>query len=98
MERRSVSSSMIASIGYEASTATLEVEFRSCGAVWQYFDFPEYMWNHFEYAASNHFKRVIKESRVIYVLDLISIRAINFLETPLYRKRSLDAELHGLAS
>jgi len=61
---------MIASIGYEASTATLEVEFRSGGAVWQYFDFPEYMWNQFEYADSHgkfflsNIKNQYRESRV----------------------------------
>ncbi len=40
MNRESVQSSMIASLGYESNTSTLEVEFNS-GAVWQYFDVPE---------------------------------------------------------
>ena len=40
MKRESVLSSMIASLGYEADTSTLEVEFNS-GAVWQYYDVPE---------------------------------------------------------
>lgn len=40
MNRESVQSSMIASLGYEADTSTLEVEFNS-GAVWQYYDVPE---------------------------------------------------------
>ena len=40
MNRESVQSSMIASLGYRADTSTLEVEFNS-GAVWQYYDVPE---------------------------------------------------------
>jgi len=32
---------MIISIGYDAATSTLEIEFKSDGAVWQYFDVPE---------------------------------------------------------
>lgn len=35
MERKRVSASKIRSIGYEAKTQTLEVEFAS-GAIWQY--------------------------------------------------------------
>ena len=40
MQRESVQSSMIASLGYDSPTSTLEVEFNS-GAVWQYSDVPE---------------------------------------------------------
>lgn len=40
MNRDSVSSSMMASIGYDASSSILEIEFNG-GAVWQYFDVPE---------------------------------------------------------
>lgn len=40
MERESVQSSMIRSLGYDSNTSTLEVEFNS-GAVWQYYDVPE---------------------------------------------------------
>ena len=40
MKRENVQSSMIASIGYEADTSILEVEFNS-GAIWQYYDVPE---------------------------------------------------------
>ena len=36
MNRESVKSSMIASFGFDSSTSTLEIEFKS-GAVWQYF-------------------------------------------------------------
>jgi KTSC domain len=52
MERRIVESSNLASIGYDASTGTLEIEFKS-GSIWQYYDFPEHMWNEFEYAESH---------------------------------------------
>ena len=52
MDRKPVSSSNIRSIGYESSNGTLEIEFNS-GAVWQYFDFPEYMWSEFEFAESH---------------------------------------------
>lgn len=37
MEREYVESSNIRSIGYDNSTATLEVEFNN-GAIWQYYD------------------------------------------------------------
>jgi hypothetical protein len=40
MERESVQSSNLRSIGYDSNTSTLEIEFNS-GAVWQYFDVPE---------------------------------------------------------
>jgi len=61
---------MIASIGYEAPTATLEIEFRSGGPVWQYFYFPEHTWNQFEYADSHgkffhsNLKHPYREARV----------------------------------
>jgi hypothetical protein len=40
MNRTPVSSSNVASVGYEPSSMTLEVEFNS-GAIYQYFDVPE---------------------------------------------------------
>lgn len=52
MDRTPVTSSMIGSIGYDPSTGTLEIEFIKGGAIWQYFDFPEHLWNEFEYAES----------------------------------------------
>jgi hypothetical protein len=52
MERTSTNSSMISGIAYDESTATLEIEFRNGGAVWQYYDFPEYMWHEFRNAES----------------------------------------------
>lgn len=39
MERQPVSSTIVASIGYDKASAVLEVEFVS-GAVYQYFDVP----------------------------------------------------------
>lgn len=41
MQREYVDSSMIGSIGYENSI--LEIEFKSNGQVWQYFDVPEHV-------------------------------------------------------
>ena len=40
MERNSVESTMIAGIGHDSETSTLEIEFNN-GQVWQYFDFTE---------------------------------------------------------
>tara|TARA_R110000850_G_scaffold50499_5_gene123851 strand:+ start:994 stop:1203 length:210 start_codon:yes stop_codon:yes gene_type:complete len=42
MNRQSVSSSNIASIGYDAGSQTLEIEFLN-GGVYQYFDVPPYV-------------------------------------------------------
>ncbi len=39
MDRKAVNSSMLASIGYDKATQTLELEFTS-GEVWQYMDVP----------------------------------------------------------
>ena len=41
MERTPVSSSNVNSIGYDADTQTLEVEFKN-GAIYHYFGVPEY--------------------------------------------------------
>jgi hypothetical protein len=40
MKRKSVSSSMISSIGYDAKSKTLEIEFTS-GTIWQYYKVPK---------------------------------------------------------
>jgi hypothetical protein len=50
MDRDSVDSSMIASIGYDAGT--VEAEFRSSGQVWQYYDVPEITYNEVRAAGS----------------------------------------------
>ena len=51
MERYSVASSNIASIGYDAPSQTLEVEFLS-GTIYQYFGVPENMYNELMQAGS----------------------------------------------
>jgi hypothetical protein len=52
MERTPINSSMIASIGYDPSNGTLEVEFKKGGVIWQYYDVPENVWHEFQSAAS----------------------------------------------
>lgn len=51
MERQYVDSSMIQSIGYDSASCILEVEFKN-GTIWNYPDFPEYLWYEFEAASS----------------------------------------------
>ncbi len=62
MERKSIESSMIRSIGFDPDSSILEIEFNS-GAVWQYFDFPESEWYEFEGSESQgkFFNREIKD-------------------------------------
>lgn len=66
MERIASNSSMISGIAYEVTTATLEIEFRNGGAVWQYFDVPEYIWIEFLYSESHgkYFNANIKDKYV----------------------------------
>jgi hypothetical protein len=52
MDRDPVDSSMIASIGYDQPSSTMEIEFRSDGQVWQYFDVPEITYNEIRAAGS----------------------------------------------
>ena len=54
MERVSVSSSNIASIGYEEESATLEIEFLN-GGLYQYFDVPIFVYEELM-AADSHGK------------------------------------------
>ena len=51
MDRTSVSSSNIDSIGYDSGSQTLEVEFNS-GAIYQYYDVPEYIFDELLCASS----------------------------------------------
>ena len=62
MQRTSVESSMIQSMGYDSSQELLEIEFAS-GAVWQYHDFPPDMWEEFQAADSlgRYFKDNIRD-------------------------------------
>ena len=59
MNRKPVTSSNIASIGYDDSSETLEIEFKN-GGIYQYFDVPQRIYNeimsassHGEYLAQN---------------------------------------------
>ena len=52
MNRTPVSSSNVASVGYDVSSSTLEVEFLS-GAVYQYFNVPEFEWQSLMQASSH---------------------------------------------
>lgn len=43
MERQAVSSSNIASVGYDPNSETLEVEFLKSGKVYEYYNVPAFM-------------------------------------------------------
>lgn len=45
MNRQNVDSTLATSVGYDPNTSTLEMEFKSTGAVWQYYDVPESVFN-----------------------------------------------------
>jgi KTSC domain len=62
MKRKNVSSSMMASIGYDEKTKTLEIEFNS-GTIWQYFDVPKSEFNKMTKADSlgRYFRDCIKD-------------------------------------
>ncbi len=70
MERTYVNSTMIVAIGYDPQLAVLEIEFKSNGVIWQYYDVPEYVWREFESATSigkffhNNIKGKYSEGRV----------------------------------
>lgn len=61
---------MIVSIGYDAESGTLEIEYQKGGGIWQYYDFPEHMWNEFQYCESHgkywhaNIKTRFREARV----------------------------------
>lgn len=62
MKREPVHSSAIASLGYDARQAILEVEFRS-GRTYRYFEVPEFLYQGFVLAASkgDYFRRRIND-------------------------------------
>ncbi len=69
MERKPVTSSNIASIGYDENTSTLEIEFLN-NTIYQYFDVPQHVYNgimsadsHGQYLAQN-IKGVYRYSKV----------------------------------
>lgn len=45
MERQPVSSSSLASIGYNPDSETLEVEFTKSGRVYEYYNVPQFMYD-----------------------------------------------------
>ncbi len=63
MNRTPVTSTSVASVGYDQNTLTLEVEFRG-GSVYQYFDVPEAVYQEFIAAESlgRHLNQNIKTS------------------------------------
>jgi hypothetical protein len=79
MERNYVESSMISSIGYDFSQGILEIEFKSNGHVWQYYDVPEYVWHEFNSASSvgKYFLATIKNW--YYVKKKYKLNRENFL-------------------
>lgn len=70
MERKYIDSTLIISIGYDPQQAILEIEFKSNGQIWQYYDVPEYIWYEMESASSvgkyfrSHIRGVFSENRV----------------------------------
>ena len=63
MERQSVESSNLASVGYDAENEILEIEFNN-GGVYQYFDVPENVYEALMNAGSHgqYFDRNIKKA------------------------------------
>jgi hypothetical protein len=63
MQRNPVSSSNLASVGYDASNHTLEIEFNS-GRIYQYFDVPEHIHQELISAGSigSYFSQSIRNS------------------------------------
>lgn len=63
MNRQSVESSNIASIGYDAENEILEIEFNQ-GGIYQYFDVPENVYEELMSASSHgqYFDRNIKKA------------------------------------
>lgn len=53
MERQAVSSSNLASVGYDPSSETLEVEFVSSGKVYEYYNVPQFMYERLMEAGSH---------------------------------------------
>jgi len=63
MERIPVSSSNIASIGYETDSQTLEVEFNN-GTIYQYYDVPEHIYDELLSSSSvgSYFNQQVKSN------------------------------------
>lgn len=67
MNRIPVSSSNLASAGYDSSSSTLEIEFLN-GGIYQYFGVPEYVYNELLNADSKgqYFDRNVKKAGYPY--------------------------------
>ena len=52
MERQPVSSSSLASVGYDPGSETLEVEFVATGKVYEYYNVPQFMYDRLLEASS----------------------------------------------
>lgn len=52
MERQPVSSSSLASVGYDPGSETLEVEFVATGKVYEYYNVPQFMYERLVEASS----------------------------------------------
>lgn len=52
MERQAVSSSNLASVGYDPNSETLEVEFVSTGKVYEYYNVPQFEYDRLMEASS----------------------------------------------
>lgn len=63
MDRQFVSSSNIASVGYDEASQTLEIEFNS-GGIYEYYDVPEYVYQELISASSvgRYFIQAIKNT------------------------------------
>ena len=68
MERTRVNSTSIASLGYEAETRVLEIEFKDSGEVYRYFDVPLSAYEAFLQAPSKgtYLNRVFKREEYRY--------------------------------
>ena len=64
MNRQPVSSSNIASIGYDVNSQTLEIEFLN-GGVYQYFDLPQYVYEELM-SASSHGQYLARDIKGTY--------------------------------
>lgn len=68
MNRQNVKSSNLASVGYDAQTQTLEIEFLN-GGIYQYFNVPNTVYTSLMAASSHgqYFDRYIKKSGYRYL-------------------------------
>lgn len=65
MDRVPVSSSNVASVGYDEASATLEVEFHN-GGLYQYFDVPRHVFEAFTSGAGSVGEYLAREVKGVY--------------------------------